>query len=59
MIGLFGLAPDAATLKMAVLLLAIILGVGLSLLGAAHDARARRRARLARRRVPPRRGTTG
>lgn len=58
MTRLLGLAPEAMeALRIAALLLAIILGAGLTLLGAAFDRRARRRDRLARRRYRPERGT--
>jgi len=44
--------------KAAALVLAVALGIGLTLLGAAFDWRARRRARLARRRYLPTRAIT-
>ncbi len=58
MTRLLGLAPEAMeALKIALLVLAVVLGVGLTLLGAAFDWRARRRDRLSRRRYRPGRGT--
>lgn len=54
MAQMLGPAPEAFEVaKAAVLLLAIVLGVGLTLLGAAIDRRARRRDRRARRRYLP------
>jgi len=58
MAQMLGLAPETVeAAKAAALVLAIVLGIGLTLLGAAIDGRTRRRDRQARRRYRPGRAT--